>query len=157
MRSAVLREALGVARYLCEDWSGATSELLAYRRLSGRHDNDHVLADCARALGRHDKVLEYVEGMAAARVDAERLAEGFIVLAGDRADRGDLRGAMAALARAGLEPEIIRPWQVRVWWVAADLSERLGDAEAARDYLEAILALDPEFPGAQERLDALAG
>jgi len=154
-RSAAVREALGVTRYHAQDFAGAQSELLAYRRLSGRHDQNHLLADCARALGRPEKVAEYVDAMDPAVVPADRIAEGIIVLAGERADRGDLDGALRTLERADLAPAEVAAHHVRLWYLAADLSERAGEPEAARDYLEAISAVDPDYLDVEERLEAL--
>lgn len=154
-RSAAVREALGVARYHAEDFAGAHSELLAYRRLSGRQDQNHLLADCARALGKPEKVAEYVEAMDAAAVPADRIAEGIIVLAGERADRGDVDGALRALERADLAPAEVADHHVRLWYLAADLTEQAGEHDVARDYLEAISAVDPDYLDVVERLDAL--
>lgn len=155
-RSAVIREALGIAHYQIGDYHAASAELTAYRRLSGREDQNHLLADSARAVGRSDKVGEYVEAMLRdQRVDDERKAEGLIVLAGDAADRGDLEGALAVLARAGLRPRRIEPWHPRVWYAASDLARRAGDAEQEREYLEAVVAVDPDLLDAAERLEGL--
>jgi tetratricopeptide (TPR) repeat protein len=154
-RSAVLREALGVAHYLAGNFAAAHAELLTYRRLSGRYDQNHLLADCARAAGRHDKVAEYVEEMFTHGVEPDRIAEGLIVLGGDRADRGDLEGALATLERAGLHPVRVQPYHARVWYAAADLCERLGDRDRARGYLEAVAAVHPDFLDAADRLAAL--
>lgn len=154
-RTATIREALGVTHYAAGRFPDAHSELLAYRRLSASHDQNHLLADCARAAGRHDKVREYVEEMVQAGVDPARVAEGVIVLAGDRADSGDLEGALETLKQADLDPEKVQPWHPRLWYVAADLSERLGFMDAAREYFEAILAVDDEFGDVDERLAAL--
>lgn len=154
-RSVMVREALGIARYHAGDFAGAHADLAAYRRLSGRQDQNHVLADCARAAGRHEKVVEYVSAMADAGVHPERVVEGLIVQAGDRADRGDLRGALAVLGRAGLDPDQVEAWHPRLWYAAGDIAERMGDLESARDYFEAITAVVDEFLDVQERLDAL--
>jgi tetratricopeptide (TPR) repeat protein len=154
-RSAVLREALGVVLYHAGDYAAAHAELSAYRRLSGRVDQNHVLADCARAIGRPDRVAEYVAEMQEAGAEQERVVEGLIVLASSRADDGDPTGALAVLERADLTPAPVQPWHPRLWYVAADLAERAGDSEQARDYLEAIVAVDAEFLDAAERLAAL--
>lgn len=151
-RSGAIREALGVARYRAGDFAAAHSELLAYRRLSGRQDQNHLLADCARAAGRPDKVAEYVAAMDPATVPADRIAEGILVLAGDRADRGDIDGALRMLERADLEPADVQEHHVRLWYLAADLSERAGDHDAGRDYLEAIHAVDPDYLDVADRL-----
>ncbi|MBA2529024.1 MAG: tetratricopeptide repeat protein [Euzebyales bacterium] len=155
-RSVTVREAYGVALYAAGDYAAAASELLAYRRLSGRADQNHLLADCARAAGRSQKSDAYVEEMITAGVDAERVAEGLIVLAGDRADHDDLTAALQQLERAGLRPVKVEPWHPRVWYLAADLYERMGQLGQARDYLEAVVAVDADFGDASQRLRALA-
>jgi tetratricopeptide (TPR) repeat protein len=155
-RSAAVREAFGLALYHAGRFEDAHRELLAYRRLSGRVDQNHVLADCARALGRHDRVAEYVEAMEAdPRIPTERQIEGLIVLAGDRADRGDLRGAMAILERGDLDPVEPQRWHPRLWYAAGDLSERMGELDRARDLFEAADALDDGDLDAAERRAAL--
>lgn len=155
-RSAAAREALGIARYLQGEFNKAHSELLAYRRISNRKDQNHVLADCARASGRHDKVAEYVEEMIDDKVvPRDRAVEGLIVLAGDRADRGDLRGALDTLGRAGLEPTLVESWHPRLWYAAADIAARMGDGEMERQYLEAITAVEEDFLDVEERLERL--
>lgn len=155
-RSVMVREALGVALYHTGSFAAAHAELAAYRRLSGRQDQNHLLADCARAAGRHDKVVEYVNAMAAdAAVPRERVVEGLIVQAGDRADRGDLRGAMAVLGRAGLDPDRVESWHPRVWYFAGDLAERMGELDSARQYFEAITAVVDDFLDVEERLAEL--
>ncbi|MGH8908942.1 MAG: hypothetical protein ACRD0K_21225, partial [Egibacteraceae bacterium] len=155
-RSPSIREALGVAAYLRGDFAAAHRELLVYRRLSGRHDQNHLLADCVRGLGRHEKVAEYIEQMIAAGVSPDRVAEGLLVLAGDRADRGDLRGALDALGRGELDPERVQPWHPRLWYLAGDLWERIGDRARARDYFEAITAVVDDFLDVEDRLVALS-
>jgi tetratricopeptide (TPR) repeat protein len=155
-RSVMVREALGVALYHAADFPAAHRELLAYRRLSGRQDQNHLLADCARAAGRHDKVVEYVAAMQEdPTVHPERLVEGLIVQAGDRADRGDLRGALAVLGRGGLDPVDVQSWHPRLWYAAGDVSERMGDTDSAREYFEAIAAVIDDFLDVEERLAAL--
>ena len=154
-RSAAIREALGVLRYTTGDMPGAQSELQTYRRLSGRADQNHLLADAARAAGRREKVVELVDEMIRAGVKSDRVAEGIMVLAGDRADHGDLEGALETLNRTDLAPARVQPWHLRLWYMAGDLSERSGDIDAARDYFEAIVALDEDFGDAADRLAAL--
>lgn len=154
-RSVVVRETLGIAAYHAGDFELAHRELLAYRRLSHNQDQNHLLADCARALGRLEKVDEYVSDMAGADVDRARVVEAAIVQAGARADRGDLDGALAALARGGLDDVEIRPYHARLWYAAADLCERQGDRDRAREYFEAIATVDDDFLDVEERLREL--
>lgn len=155
-RSASVREALGIARYRMGDLAGAAPELAAYRRMSGLVDQNHLIADCARASGRHDRVREDVEAMAAdPRVPKERVAEGWLVLAGDLADGGDVAGGLQVLERSGLHPSKVEEWHPRMWYLAGDLSERLGEVERARECFAAVVAVDQEFLDAAERLAAL--
>lgn len=156
-RSAAVREGLGVALYTAGEFAAAHSELLAYRRLSDRHDQNHLIADCARAIGRTEKVAEHIDALLAApEVDASRKAEGLIVLAGTYADRGDLRGAYAVLERSGLDPAEVPQWQPRVWYAAADLAERMGEHDRARELFEAIMTFDEDFFDVRARLAALS-
>jgi propanediol dehydratase small subunit len=156
-RSAAVREALGIARYLAGDFEAAHAELLAYRRISGRQDQNHLLADCARATGRDDKVAAYVREMDPAAVPPDRWAEGLIVLASYRAAAGDYAGALAVLNRADLDPDRVEPYHPRLWYVAGDIAERTGDTDLARDYFEAIAAVEEDFLDVEERLAALEG
>lgn len=156
-RTGTIREVLGIAHYGAERYGPAHSELLTYRRLTGSHDQNHLLADCARAMDKPDKAEQYVNEMIEADVDPERVVEGLLVLAGMRADAGDLEGALQTVQRANLDPDVVKPWHPRLWYVAADILERLGRREQARDYFEAIVAVDDEFGDAEERLAALGG
>lgn len=154
-RTPTIREALGITHYTAERYAEAHSELLAYRRLSGNQDQNHLLADCARAAERPEKVAEYVDEMIAAGVEEERVAEGLIVLAGSRVDGGDLEGALATLQRLDLNPDHVLPWHPRLWYAAADILEQMGRADEARDYFEAVESIDDEFGDVGQRLDAL--
>lgn len=154
--SAAVREALGIARYRREEFAAAADELEVYRGLSGRQDQNHLLADCARALGRPGRVASLVEAMRETGVEAERVAEGLLVLAGEQADRGDLERALATLEEADLAPREVEHYHVRLWYVAADIAERLGDQAAAQEYLEAVTAVTEGYLDAEERLAALA-
>ena len=151
-RSWAVREALGIALYLDEQYKEAASELGAYRRMSGRQDQNHLLADCARASGQIEKAEDLVAQMMAARVSPDRVAEGLLVVAGARADHGDPDAALAVLHRMDLEPQTVEPYHLRLWYLAADLEERRGDPDAAVGYFSAIATIDPSFLDVAERL-----
>ena len=157
-RSAVVREALGVVRYRMGDFAVAAAELTAYRRMTGRQDQNHLLADCARATGRTHKVEEYVRAMQDnPQVPRDRVIEGIIVLAGDVADRAGPQEALDVLREVGLEPERVEAWHPRLWYAAADFAHRAGDSQAARDYLAAVVSVDEDFLDAAQRLATLDG
>lgn len=155
-RSVMVREALGIALYLHGRYAEAGGELAAYRRMAGRLDQNHLAADCARAEGNIDRAEALVaEMMAAEDVPADRVAEGLLVIAGARADDGDARSALAALHRADLEPAVVEPYHLRLWYLAADLHERLGEARQALQLFDAVATIDPDFLDVDARLRAL--
>lgn len=157
-RLAPVREAYGVALYLAERFSAALTELQAYRRLTGRLDQNHLVADCLRAVGRDlDQVAQAAEPLLADdEAPEDRRAEAAIVWAAALADGGDI-GAGRAVLRRFLERR--RPQDaehdLRVRWLMADLAERDGDRTEAARQLASIVAADPGFLDAAERLDAL--
>jgi hypothetical protein len=141
-RSPAVREALGVALYLAEDYAGALSELQAYRRFTSRADQNHLVADCLRALGRNtERIPDLVDAMSSDEVPAERRIEGHIVWASMLADDGDVGAGRSVLRRTiaehdpGDEPEVAH---LRLWYVAGDLAERAGDRADARRHFARI-------------------
>lgn len=159
-RLALVREAYGIALYQGERWAESLSELQAYRRLTGRTDQNHVIADCLRALGRGlDQIADAAQPLVEdAQAPEDRRAEAVIVWAAALADAGDL-GAGRAVLRRFLE----RPrsgdaeHDLRVRYVAADLAEQAGDQDDARRHLRSIAAVAPGFLDVDARLDDLDG
>lgn len=163
-RVPTIREAYGVARYLDGDFAGALTELQTYARVTGRTDQQHLIADCLRAL---DRGLERVEEALRPLLDdpdapLDRRVEGAIVLAAARADAGDLAAGRQVLDEA-LADTAGRPEEhhLRARVLAADLAERDGDLDLAIRHLQTALALDPddglELRGRLERLEATRG
>lgn len=162
-RSPSLREALGIARYLDEDYSGAVTELKAYKRMTGRTDQNHVLADCARATGKPTSdIASYVNEMVDRDAKEPLVVEGHIVWASALADAGD-PGAGRAVLRRMLEgrglakAEKVREHHLRLWYVAGDLAERAGDQREAKRWFEQVKAEEPDAFDVAERLAALEG
>lgn len=155
---APIREALGVAHYLRDEFAPALSELQAYRRLTGRDDQNHLAADCLRALDRGvDRIAEVADPLIADdQAPDDRRAEAVIVRAASLGEAGDVPAARA-IARRFLE----RPrdgdeeYDLRVRYLAADLAERAGDRAAAARQLELIVAVDPDVYDVEERLEQL--
>lgn len=157
-RIAPVREAYGVALYLHEDYAGALTELQAYRRITGRIDQNHVVADCLRALGRD---IDQVAAAAEVLIDDEqapedRRAEAVIVWSATLADSGDVGGGRAVLRRF-LERRRSGDAEhdLRARYLAADLAERARDIADMQRQLELIVAVDPAFLDAQARLEGL--
>lgn len=144
-----IREGLGVALYLQGNYREALNELRTYRRMAAAHDQDHLVADCLRGLGRDtSEVAAQVEQMVAADgVPPDRQLEGLLVWAGAVRDDGDVPAARAVLRRA--DRDLLRRCddeaRHRFTWVSADLAEQDGDVEAARDGFRELARL-PEDP-----------
>lgn len=158
-RAPSIREALGVASYLAEDYAGALTELQAYRRFTDRADQNHLVADALRALDRNtDDIPRLVEEMRAEGVDEDRVIEGTIVWASLLADRGDV-GAGRAVLRQALRDhdpgDAPAEHHLRLWYVAGDLATRAGDTAEARRWFERIDRAAEGFFDVAERLRAL--
>jgi hypothetical protein len=157
-RIAAVREAYGVALYLAENYAAALSELQAYRRITGRIDQNHVVADCLRALGRDiDQVAAAAEVLIAdEQAPEDRRAEAVIVWGSALADAGDVP-AGRSIVRRFLERRRSGDAEhdLRVRYLAADLAERARDRAEIQRQLELIVAVDPGFLDAADRLAGL--
>jgi len=154
--SADLREVLGIAYYRLGRWSLAQKELEAFMALTGSTEQHPVLMDCARALGRFERVESLWQELRAASPGAEIVTEGRIVAAGALADQGRLEDAIKVLERAPASPKRVLPHHLRLWYALADLHERAGDIPAARALFRKVSAQDPRFVDVAERLAALS-
>lgn len=157
-RVASVREAYGVALYLAGDFSAALSELQAYRRLTHRVDQNHLIADCLRALKRDlDQVSSTAEALLVdGQAPEDRRAEAAIVWGAALADAGQIRSGRVVLNRF-LERNRSgdAEYDLRVRYVAADLADRDDDPAEYLRQLQLIAAVDPGFLDVEERLAAL--
>ncbi len=154
-RAATVREVLGLAHYRAERFRDALRELGAYRRISGRADQNHVIADCHRALGAPEKAVPLAREAMSARIPPEARAEAAVVGASALADLERYDEAIAILRRFRTNPQVARPYDLRVWYVLGDVLERAGRGkEAAREFRR-ILRHDPGAFDAAERLSRL--
>lgn len=159
-RSGTVREALGVALYLEEEYGDALSELKAYTRLTGGTDQNHIVADCIRALGHDEhRIPSLIEAMEAAEEapPAAAVYEGRIVWASWLADSGDV-GAGRAVLSGLLEDDPgddVEEHHLRLWYVAGDLADRQDDHGQARRWFGRIAEVAEGFFDTDERLDAL--
>lgn len=159
-RLPVTREAAGETAYAAADYATALTEFRALRRMSGRDDYLSVMADCERAMGRHQAALRLVKEGLSQDVDVSRVVELRLVEAGVRRDLGQVDEAIRLL-RAEIErigargPKVAR---ARLRYAYADLLEHAGDEEQAERWFAAAAGLDPEGEtDAEERLEALQG
>jgi tetratricopeptide (TPR) repeat protein len=155
-RSAAVREVLGLAAYGLEDYREALTEMQAYRRISGRPDQNHIIADALRAVGRPDRAVALAEeALAARRVPLAAKTEAVIVAASALADQGKFEQALGLLRRIRTRDDVAGPEVLRVWYVTGDILERAGRrADAAREFKK-ILRHDRGAFDAAERSAAL--
>ena len=153
--ASAVRELLGICQYRLGQYQAATKELEAFAELTNSVEQHPVLMDCARALGRHRRVEELWEELAAASPSGALVTEGRIVLAGARADQGRLTEAIATLDRRSPQQHRVQDHHVRVWYALGDLYERAGDLPKARDLFQRIRRHDAGFADVAERLAAL--
>jgi tetratricopeptide (TPR) repeat protein len=154
-RSAAVREVLGLALYLGGRYREALSEMQAYRRISGRPDQNHIIADCLRALGKPDRAVPLAEEALAARIPLEHRAEAAIVAAAALRDQGRFEEALALLRRLPTREDVGRDWVLRVWYVTADILERAGRVDEAARVFRRILRHDQAAFDVAERLAQL--
>lgn len=151
------RELLGLSHYHQGHWKAALVQLEAYATLTGSVDQHPVRMDCQRALGRPRRVEALFTELRHGSPDPEVLAEGRLVLAATRADRGDLAGAVSLLVDAGAGRRVRNPAErhLRQWYVLADLMERSGDLARSRELFLRISEDEPHAYDVDERLEAL--
>jgi tetratricopeptide (TPR) repeat protein len=156
-RSAAVREVLGLASYGLERWQDAITELKAYKRISGRPDQNHLIADSLRGLGRPQEAVPLAEeALRAKGVPNEAKAEAVIVAASALADQGRFAEALAFLGRAKTRAEVAEDYTLRLWYVKGDILERAGRRAEAAEQFRRIVRHDAAAFDAAERLGALS-
>ncbi|MGI8427502.1 MAG: tetratricopeptide repeat protein [Actinomycetota bacterium] len=153
-RSGQVRELLGLTYYHLERWQECSRELLTFKRLTNSVDENHVIADCYRALGRPERAKEMCNEVLRSQVTLETWAELCMVRAGAHADLGEFDEGLASLARVKLKSGSIEDLHLKLWYVESDLLEKAGKTQAARKLWEKIAEADPDFFDVAERLSA---
>ena len=156
-RAPGVREILGLALYQLERFSEALSEMQAYRRMSGRADQNHIIADSLRSLGRPDRAVPLAEeALASKGVPLAAKAEAVIVASSALADQGKFDQALGMLRRIRTRDDVAGPEVIRVWYVTGSILEQAGRrADALREFRK-ILRHDPSAFDAAERAAQLA-
>ncbi|HLA92849.1 MAG TPA: tetratricopeptide repeat protein [Actinomycetota bacterium] len=156
-RAPAVREVLGLALYGLERYQEALSEMQAYRRMSGRADQNHIIADCLRSVGRGDRAVPLAEEALAARgIPVAAKAEAVIVAASALADQGKFDQALGMLRRIRTRDDVASPEVLRVWYVTGDILERSGHPQEAQREFRKIVRHDPSAFDAAERAAQLA-
>ena len=157
-RSGAVRETLGLALYGAGRWRDAIRELQAYRRMSGRQDQNHIIADAYRGVGQPERGLEDVlTELRTQAVPEEAKAEATVVGASALADLERYDEALALLRRFPASEKEGRPHHLRIWYVTGDVLERAGRREEAEREFRRVLRFDPAAFDTAERIARLQG
>jgi tetratricopeptide (TPR) repeat protein len=156
LRAPSVREFLGLTYYRMGRWQEAARELNAFKRIAGSVEQNPVIADCYRALGKPERAVELCDEVTRARVPPAILYEAAIVAAGALADMKRIDDAIERVERLDLSPEIAEEHHLRAWYVLGDLLERRGRFTHAREYFAAVEAADPDITDAGERAARLS-
>jgi tetratricopeptide (TPR) repeat protein len=156
-RSGAVREVLGLAFYGLGRWQEALTELKAYKRISGRPDQNHLIADSLRGLGRPADAVPLAEEVLRVKgVGNEAKAEAVIVAASALADQGRFAEALAFLGRAKTREDVAEGYTLRLWYVKGDILERAGRRDEAAQEFRRIMRHDASAYDAAERLAAIS-
>jgi hypothetical protein len=155
LRAASVRELLGLALYRLGRWKDAASELSAFRRISGSPEQNPVIADSYRAMGKPERALELCAEVRMESVGEAVYFENVIVGAGALADMDKVEEAIKRLQALTLDPPVAREHHLRAWYALGDLLERRGRFTQAFQWFSAVLAADPDLTDAQDRIKQL--
>jgi tetratricopeptide (TPR) repeat protein len=155
-RSSSVREVYGLALYGVGRWNEALAELKAYKRMTGEVDQNHLIADCLRAVGKPAEAVPLAdEVLRTKKVGNEVKAESVIVAASALADQGRFAEALAYLGRARTREDIAEGYTLRLWYVKGDILEKVGRPEEAATEFRKILRHDSAAFDVAERLSQL--
>lgn len=155
-RIAAVREAVGIAAYRCGDWAQGLAELRAARRLGSKSPLLPLIADCERGLGRPERAIELARSPEAAQLEGDDADELRIVVAGARADLGQMDQALALLSTPHLDPTRTGQTAARLFYAYAEtlLALERGD-EALQWFINAAAADVEGITDAEERITEL--
>ena len=154
-RSSAVRELLGLSAYRLEDWRQALAELRAYRRLTGDTTHMPVEMDTLRALGRGLDVEKTWARFRELGGNRPTAAEARVVYGSYLLDQGRPVEAWKVTGPTRLSQNA-RPYELRVWFVAARSALALGEADTARKLAAAIRRIDPDLPGLADLMSEIS-
>lgn len=156
-RSWSVRETLGLAYYGAGRWAEAVAELKTYKRITGHVDQNHLIADALRGMGRGTEAVPLAEELLRDRkAPNEVKAEAVIVAASALADAGRTAEALAFLGRAKTREDVSEDYTLRLWYVRGDILEKAGRRDEAAAEFRKIVRHDAAAFDAAERLAALS-
>lgn len=157
-RVAAVREAAGLTAYLDADYDEALGDLRAVRRMRGTDEYLPMMADCERGLGRPERALDLLRGVDTRALDDAGRVEVALVVAGARADLGQLDAALLVLRSPDLRKLPAGTPRARLEYAYAELLEQADRPDEARQSLTRAAASDIEGQtDAAERLRGESG
>ena len=155
-RIAAVREAVGIAAYRCGDWAQALAELRAARRMGSKSALMALIADCERGVGRPERAIELARTPEAEALTGDDADELRIVIAGARADMGQMEQALAVLTSPPLDPKRVGSTAARLFYAHAEALLALERKEEALQWFLHAARSDVEgITDAEERIDEL--
>lgn len=154
-RSSAVREILGLALYDAGRFREALREFQAYKRITGRLDQNHLMGDCHRALGAPEKAFDLVQDELRAKLPEQVRAEAAVVGGAALADMGRFDEALSFLRRFPTRADEARPHDLRIWYVLGDVLSKAGRPREAAQEFRKIVRHDPTAFDVAERLAAL--
>ena len=150
------RELMGLTLYRLGKWKEAIEHLESFREIAGSTEQHPVLADAHRALGNWADVDALWAELGEASPSAELVVEGRIVVAGAKADQGDLTSAIRLLEQNWKPPKRPMGHHLRRAYALADLYDRAGRAPRARELFSWVAGHAPDLADVQQRVKALS-
>lgn len=156
-RIAAVREAVGIAAYHSGDWAQALAELRAARRMGSKSALLPLIADCERGVGRPERAIELARAPEAEQLTGDDADELRMVVAGARADLGQLEQALAVLSTPQLDPTRTGPTAARLFYAYAETLLALHRRDEALQWFMHAAAADLEgMTDAEERITELS-
>ena len=126
-RVDVVREAAALTAYATGRFAEALREFRTVARLNGSYEHLALMADCERGLGRPERVLELAASAEVKTLSDEARCELQVVVAGARADMGQLDVALHTLDRIQAGTSAVRD---RVSQARAEIERGAGLVQA---------------------------
>lgn len=134
-RLPVVREVAGEVAYAADAFDTALTEYRALHRMTGNDDYLPVIADCERAVGKHQNALRTLRDAKAAKLSPAQRIEAVLVEAGIREDLGQRQEASRLLKQAIGANQGGQAEQARLRVAYANLLAENGQTEQAIEWL----------------------
>lgn len=143
-RLPVVREVVAEVAYEAGEYESALTDFRALHRMNGDPNYLPVIADCERALGRHQAALRTLRQAASAQLSATQYVEAMLVEAGVRADLGQQAEATRLLKKTIESGVGSRPEQARLRFAYANQLLAAGQRDQALKWFQAAQRYDDD-------------